>query len=164
MGGCYVVIGQFAKMPRNTRNTFIFQRAFRAKTKGSCWLLKPGTRSSKCLARACYLKLQKTAKNGGFAVSPAPCEKIHCFFRSWPEFVALGERISQFTPDFSNHHSPLARSELLRGLGLIIDGRSLLSYMAGVRVPMPKSIEDYFLALDKFDITCEEIGINSARA
>ena len=52
---------------------FVFQRAFRAKTKGSCWLLKPGTCSSKRLARVCYLKLQKTAKNGRFAVSPAPC-------------------------------------------------------------------------------------------
>ena len=86
------------------------------------------------------------------------------FFRSWPEFVALGERISQFTPDFPGDHSPLARSELLRGLALIINGKNLLSYMAGVRVPMPKSIEDYFRALDKFDITCEEIGINSAHA
>ena len=61
---------------------FVFQRAFRAKTKGSCRLLKPGTCSSKCLAGVCYLKLQKTAKNGRFAVSPAPCagEKIYCFF------------------------------------------------------------------------------------
>jgi len=25
---------------------------------------------------------------------------------------------------------------------------------------MPKSIEDYFHALNEFDITCEEIGIN----
>ena len=81
------------------------------------------------------------------------------FFRSWPEFVALGERISQFTPDFPGDHSPLVHSELLRGLALLIDGKNLLSYMAGVRVPMPKSIEDYFRALDKFDITCEEIGI-----
>ena len=81
------------------------------------------------------------------------------FFLSWPEFVALGERISQFSLDFTNHESPLARSELLRGLALITDGKNLLSYMAGVRVPMPKSIEDYFHALDKFDITCEEIGI-----
>ena len=85
------------------------------------------------------------------------------FFRSWPEYVALGERISQFTPDFPDDRSPLARSELLRGLALIIDGKNLLSYMAGVRVPMPKSIEDYFLALDNFDINCEEIGINSSR-
>ena len=67
---------------REIPEIFVFQRAFRAKTKGSCRLLKPGTCSSKCLAGVCYLKLQKTAKNGRFAVSPAPCagEKIHCFF------------------------------------------------------------------------------------
>ena len=86
------------------------------------------------------------------------------FFRSWPEFVALGDRISQFSPDFPGHETPLARSELLRGLALIIEGKNLLSYMAGVRVPMPKSIEDYFLALNNFDTTCEEIGVNSAHA
>ena len=86
------------------------------------------------------------------------------FFRSWPEFVALGERISQFSPDFQDDHSPLTRSELLRGLALIIDGKNLLSYMAGVRVPMPKSIEDYFRALTEFDIAWKKIGINSADA
>jgi len=42
----------------------------------------------------------------------------------------------------------------------ILEPVNLLSYMAGVRVPMPKSIEDYFRALNEFDITCEEIGIN----
>ena len=86
------------------------------------------------------------------------------FFRSWPEFVALGDRISQFSPDFPYHESPLARSELLHGLALIIDGKNLLSYMAGVRVPMPKSIEDYFRALNEFDIAWEKISINSADA
>ena len=46
---------------------FHFQRALRAKTKGSCWLPKLGTCSSISLAEVCYLKLQKTAKNGRFA-------------------------------------------------------------------------------------------------
>ena len=61
---------------------FALQRAFRAKTKGGCWLVKPGTCSFKYLARVCYLKLQNTSKNGRFAVSPAPCagEKIYYFF------------------------------------------------------------------------------------
>ena len=45
---------------------FVFQRAFRAKTKGSCWLLKPRTCSSKRLARVCYLKLQKNSQKRPF--------------------------------------------------------------------------------------------------
>ena len=63
---------------------FALQRAFRAKTKGSCWLVKPETCSSKCLARACYLKLQKTAKNGRFAVSAAPCAGEPGELKIWP--------------------------------------------------------------------------------
>jgi hypothetical protein len=81
------------------------------------------------------------------------------FFRSWPEFVAFGESISQFESVVSPDTSPLARAHLMRGRDLLIDGKNLLSYMAGVRVPMPKSVDDYRLALDQFDQTCLELGI-----
>jgi hypothetical protein len=85
------------------------------------------------------------------------------FFRSWPEFVALGERISQFAPRFPKDQTPLARAHLLRGLALIIDGKNLLSYMAGVRVPMPKSIDDYNRELDEFDLAYNQFGTESGQ-
>ena len=80
------------------------------------------------------------------------------FFSSWPKFVALGERISKIKSEFSDYDDPLTRSLLLRGRTLIIDGKNLLSYMAGVRVPMPKSIGDYNNDLDQFDLACKQIG------
>jgi hypothetical protein len=86
------------------------------------------------------------------------------FFRSWPDFVALGECISQFRPNFPDDHSPLVRSELLRGLALLIDGKNLLSYMAGVRVPMPKSIENYFIELNELDARSKQLGLASIQA
>ena len=58
---------------------FYFQRAPRAKTKGSCWLPKPGTCSSMSLAEVCYLKLQKTAQNGRFRRA-APAGKFIAFY------------------------------------------------------------------------------------
>ena len=84
------------------------------------------------------------------------------FFSSWPKFVALAETIAQISSDFSNYKEPRTRSLLLRGRTLLIDGKNLLSYMAGVRVPMPKSIADYTDALDDFDIACNQIGLTSS--
>ena len=83
------------------------------------------------------------------------------FFRSWPEFVAIGECISQFELMISSDISPLARAHLMQGRELLIDGKDLLSYMAGVRVPMPKSIHNYHLALDAFDATCVELHLTT---
>jgi hypothetical protein len=81
------------------------------------------------------------------------------FFRSWPEFVAFGECISQFESVIAPNISPLARAHLMHGKDLLVDGKNLLSYMAGVRVPMPKSIDNYHQALDEFDKTCFELGL-----
>jgi len=85
------------------------------------------------------------------------------FFDSWPKFVALAERITQIRSDFSTYEDALARSLLLRGRALIIDGKNLLSYMAGVRVPMPKSIADYYLDLDEFDSACNVVSLRSTK-
>ena len=81
------------------------------------------------------------------------------FFSNWPKFVALAETITQINSDFSGYKDPLTRSLLLRGRTLLIDGKNLLSYMAGVRVPMPKSIGDYTDTLDDFDIACTQISL-----
>ena len=79
------------------------------------------------------------------------------FFSSWPDFFALGDRITHIDSDFLQYDDPLKRSVLLRGRTLLIDGKNLLSYMAGVRVPMPKSMGDYCLELEQFDRAVETI-------
>tara|TARA_B100000029_G_scaffold439302_1_gene455767 strand:- start:1323 stop:2243 length:921 start_codon:yes stop_codon:yes gene_type:complete len=83
------------------------------------------------------------------------------FFSSWPHFVALGERIIHIDSDFLRYKDPLKRSLLLRGRTLLIDGKNLLSYMAGVRVPMPKSMSEYCQELEQFDRAVETLQINS---
>ncbi len=82
------------------------------------------------------------------------------FFHSWPEFVALGESINSFTPTLHESDAHSFRSRLIRGITLIADGKNLISYMAGVRVPMPKSIREYYLALDQFDKECKRSDFN----
>ena len=83
------------------------------------------------------------------------------FFSSWPHFVALGDRITHIDSDFLQYDDPLKRSLLLRGRTLLIDGKNLLSYMAGVRVPMPKSMGDYCQELEQFTRAVETLEISS---
>ena len=84
------------------------------------------------------------------------------FFTSWPKFVAYGERIGEFHLEIPEDLSPLSRTHIMHGKGLLIDGRNLLSYMAGVRVPMPKSIRDYHCELDEYDRTCVDLYLHES--
>ncbi len=72
------------------------------------------------------------------------------FFTIWPRFVAASEHLEQFEPA----HACSAWSELKPHyhfcLKLIRDGRNLISYMAGARVPMPVSSRNYHLTLERF--------------
>jgi hypothetical protein len=83
------------------------------------------------------------------------------FFGNWPEFVTLKEQIKAFQPTPPAGLGALARAQLHRGCGLLSDGTDLISYMAGVRVPMPKSKREYLDALDNFEIDCQGIGLKS---
>jgi len=86
------------------------------------------------------------------------------FFRNWPEFVTLKEQIKAFEPTPPAGLSALARIQLQRGCRLLSDGADLVSYMAGVRVPMPKSKREFLDSLDDFEIDCQGVGLKSESA
>ena len=71
------------------------------------------------------------------------------FFYSWPEFVTLAARIKQYEPSTDSDKTNL---EEVHGWGkrLLSEGTDLISYMAGVRVPMPKSTRQYLDKLEQF--------------
>ena len=71
------------------------------------------------------------------------------FFYSWPEFVTLAARIKQYEPSINSDKTNL---EEVHGWGkrILSEGVDLISYMAGVRVPMPKSTRQYLDRLEKF--------------
>ena len=67
-------------------------------------------------------------------------------FDVWPEFVACAERLLDFRPAMPVPCDESGQRRIEDGLRLIREGRDLLTYLAGARVPMPKSTDE-FLAL-----------------
>ena len=64
-------------------------------------------------------------------------------FDVWPKFVATGESMLAFTPVLGAQASPVQQKLAEVGLDLAHDGKDLVSYLAGVRTPMPKSTREY---------------------
>ena len=81
------------------------------------------------------------------------------FFLNWPEFVTLKEQLKAFHPTPPAGISALARVQLQRGCRLLSDGTDLISYMAGVRVPMPKSKREFIEHLNGFDLDSQGVGL-----
>ena len=65
-------------------------------------------------------------------------------FDVWPEFVACGERLLDFRPPApGRENGEGAQRRIEDGLRLLREGRDLLTYLAGARVPMPKSTGEF---------------------
>jgi len=61
-------------------------------------------------------------------------------FQVWPEFVALGEGIEEYRPVSTGDADEI---HIGQGLQLVREGRRLISFVAGARVPMPDSTYYY---------------------
>jgi len=87
------------------------------------------------------------------AAARAECETMKIdpsIFAIWPRFVAAAERIDNFSPRDDRANSDLREVLLMRGTRLTQDGKALITYLAGARVPMPKSMREYLDQLDDF--------------
>jgi hypothetical protein len=69
-------------------------------------------------------------------------------FEVWPSYVAAGEALFSFEPTGPRNDS-LHREVR----NLIVDGKSLIGYIAGARVPMPKSTRNYIDTCHTFEGT-----------
>lgn len=74
-------------------------------------------------------------------------------FEVWPRFVAAGEALASFEPEPVTEGGVRAERWLERGLGLIREGRELVGFLAGARVPMPKSTRSYLEKCARFPRT-----------
>jgi hypothetical protein len=70
-------------------------------------------------------------------------KKDPAIFRVWPNFVALGEKLDDFKPEVPVDADQMTRMRVAYGRDLVHEGRRLISYIAGARVPMPKSTLAY---------------------
>lgn len=71
-------------------------------------------------------------------------------FDVWPKFVATGEAILTFVPSLPANSRIADQKRTDIALGLLHDGKDLLSYLAGVRAPMPKSSGEYLERCDAY--------------
>ncbi|MCP4874267.1 MAG: hypothetical protein GY896_02170 [Gammaproteobacteria bacterium] len=70
-------------------------------------------------------------------------KKDPVIFQVWPKFVALGEQLDAFRPELPTDADQMLRMRMAYGRNLIEEGRRLISYIAGARVPMPQSTQAY---------------------
>ena len=64
-------------------------------------------------------------------------------FEVWPEFVACAERLLDFRPPTPIPGDEEVERRVDDGLRLLREGTNLLTYLAGARVPMPKSTREF---------------------
>ena len=64
-------------------------------------------------------------------------------FHVWPEFVACEERLLDFRPPPPIPNDEDVQRQIEDGLRLLREGANLLTYLAGARVPMPKSTREF---------------------
>ena len=64
-------------------------------------------------------------------------------FDVWPEFVACGERLLDYRPPAPVPGDEDVQRRVADGLRLLREGANLLTYLAGARVPMPKSTREF---------------------
>ena len=70
-------------------------------------------------------------------------KKDPIIFQTWPEFVALAEALDTFEPKLPGSADQMQQMKTGQGMALLREGKRLIGYIAGARVPMPLSTERY---------------------
>lgn len=71
-------------------------------------------------------------------------------FNIWPRFVAASEDLQQFRPRVPDVMNEDRRRQIADGLRLIKEGKEVMSYLAGARVPMPKTTREFIERCDQY--------------
>ncbi len=78
-------------------------------------------------------------------------KKDPIIFQVWPNFVALGEQLNAFKPVLAESADQMTRMRVAYGRDLIQEGRRLIAYIAGARVPMPQSTRLYIEKCQRYN-------------
>lgn len=71
-------------------------------------------------------------------------------FRVWPRFVAACEAVTDFRPVLPEPASERAIRDSEEALRIICEGKRVIEYLAGARVPMPKTTAAYHRRCEAF--------------
>jgi len=80
-------------------------------------------------------------------------------FKIWPAFVAAGEKLLAFESELAPEASAEVERHVRKGMRLLIEGKNLVGYIAGLRVPMPKSTKEYLAICDSFSEKTKMLGL-----
>ena len=78
-------------------------------------------------------------------------KKDPIIFQVWPNFVALAETIDEFRPTVDVEAEKIQHMRAAQGRGILLEGKRLISYIAGARVPMPLSTQRYIEKCQDYD-------------
>jgi len=103
-------------------------------------------------SRALFAGLQELVVDYAAAARQAAetMKKDPRIFQVWPNFVALGEMLDAFRPEVPDDADQMLRMRIAYARDLVQEGRRLISYIAGARVPMPKSTASYIKKCQRF--------------
>ena len=79
-------------------------------------------------------------------------KKDPIIFHIWPEFVALAEEVDSFEPKLPQDADQMTKMKTGQGMALLREGKRLITYVSGARVPMPISTEQYIAKCDKYQV------------
>ncbi len=82
-------------------------------------------------------------------------------FKVWPVFVAAGEKLLDFEPELAPQASAEVERHVRKGARLLREGEKLVSYITGLRVPMPKSTKEYLAMCDSYAKKTKSLGLKS---
>lgn len=71
-------------------------------------------------------------------------------FRVWPRFVAACEAVTAFRPALPPEPTAAILRDAEDAIRLITEGRQVIEYLAGARVPMPKTTANYHRRCDEY--------------
>ena len=74
-------------------------------------------------------------------------------FDVWPRFVAASEDLEQFIPKVPDVMTQNMHRQVADGVRLINEGKDVLSFLAGARVPMPKTTREYLTQCKRYSET-----------
>lgn len=77
-------------------------------------------------------------------------KKDPVIFQVWPKFISLGEQLDAFRPKLPEGADQMLRMRTAYGRDLVQEGRRLIHYIAGARVPMPKSAASYIGKCERY--------------
>ena len=85
--------------------------------------------------------------------SKLACETLRSdpiIFEIWPRYVVAKEAFEEYAIDISHVKRSKERLKYMEGYELIKDGGLLLTVLSSLRVPMPKSVQNYIKKCDEY--------------